>query len=162
MGAISSVGLEHPVYIRRVGGSSPSSPTIFTHLDKNFLTRDVALNCCVASMKQRFARLVSAAPIIIGLARGGVKFPSGNVWQVNSGTKWQVVECLAASALRFRAKTVIAVGGVALAFQEHTEKAPLWMMLVWQKITQKQKLAKVATNKKRDCVGVGNSGGMRS
>ena len=73
LGAISSVGLEHPVYIRRVGGSSPSSPTIFTHLDKNFLTRDVALNCCVASMKQRFARLVAASPIIIGLARGGVK-----------------------------------------------------------------------------------------
>ena len=106
--------------------------------------------------------MVTALPIIVGLARGGVKFPLGNVLQVNSGTKWQVVECLAASVLRFRAKTVIAAGGVALAFQEHTEKAPLWMMLVWQKITQKQKLAKVATNKKRDCVGVGNSGGMRS
>ena len=57
-----------------------------------------------------------------------------------------------------RAKTVIAAGGVALAFQAHTEKAPRWMKLLWQKITQKQNLA----TKKRECVGFGNSGGMRS
>ena len=58
-----------------------------------------------------------------------------------------------------RAKIVIAAGSFTLALQEHTKKAPRWMNR--HKITQKQKLAKVATNKK-DCVEVVNSGGMRS
>ena len=49
-----------------------------------------------------------------------------------------------------RAKLVIAAGGVDLDFQEPTEKAPRWMKLVWQKVTQKQKLAKVATKKKKE------------
>jgi hypothetical protein len=44
----------------------------------------------------------------------------------------------------------IAAGGVDFDFQEPSEKAPRWLKLVWQKVTQKQKLAKVVTNKKKE------------
>jgi hypothetical protein len=46
------------------------------------------------------------------------------------------------------AKSVIAAGGVDLAFQKPVEIAPQWMKLAWQKTAQKQKLAKITTNQK--------------
>jgi hypothetical protein len=49
-------------------------------------------------------------------------------------------------------KSVIAAGGVDLAFQKPIEIAPQWMKLAWQKITQKQKLAKIATNHEKEVI----------
>ena len=50
------------------------------------------------------------------------------------------------------AKSVIAAGGVDLAFQKPMEIAPQWMKLAWQKITQKQKLAEIVTNHEKEVV----------
>lgn len=49
-----------------------------------------------------------------------------------------------------KAKDVIAKGGIDLALSEPTEKAPRWMRLIWQKVTQKQKAAVVEKAKKQD------------
>jgi hypothetical protein len=48
-----------------------------------------------------------------------------------------------------RAQSVIKAGGVDLTFKEPMENAPRWMKLVWQKVTQKQKLANVAPKEKK-------------
>lgn len=49
-----------------------------------------------------------------------------------------------------KAQHVIAGGGVDLAFDEPSEKSPRWMKLVWQKVTQKQKLGKIEKKKKKE------------
>lgn len=49
-----------------------------------------------------------------------------------------------------RAQSVIAAGGVDLAFDEPTDKAPRWMKLVWEKVTQRQKLADIKAPKKKE------------
>ena len=49
-----------------------------------------------------------------------------------------------------KARDVIASGGIDLALAEPTEKAPRWMRLIWQKVTNKQKAAVVDSVKKKD------------
>lgn len=48
-----------------------------------------------------------------------------------------------------KAQQVIADGGVDLAFKEPPERAPRWMKLVWQKVTQRQSLAGMKKSKKK-------------
>lgn len=49
-----------------------------------------------------------------------------------------------------KAQDVIATGGVDLAFSEPDDRAPRWMKLVWQKVTQRQKLSGIEKKKKKE------------
>lgn len=51
-----------------------------------------------------------------------------------------------------KAKEVISKGGVDLNFAEPTDRAPRWMKLIWQKVTQKQTVAAVEKAKRKEPV----------
>ncbi|MBG02635.1 MAG: hypothetical protein CMM59_00980 [Rhodospirillaceae bacterium] len=48
-----------------------------------------------------------------------------------------------------KTKEVIAQGGVELEFSEPSARAPRWMKLIWEKATQRQKLAAMKPEKKK-------------